>query len=168
MTTPDPIPGAPNFTYQELTFSQTVEALGLGNAPDCAAEARLVHIAQEVAQPAREALGPIVVSSGYRSPALNRLLGGADKSAHLLGAALDLVPRRVSVAALALWLVFNLGEWDQVIYERRRGRAWVHVALWPPRERPNRGELRRHLPQDGASYPFITRTALELWAVTNS
>jgi len=164
----DPIPGAPNFSLYELTYSQTAEALGLNNAPDCAAEGRLIHIAQELAQPARDALGPILISSGFRSPALNRVLGGAQPSAHLYGAALDLAPRRVSAATLALWLVSHLPAWDQIIYERKGGRVWVHAALWPPGEKPNRGELRRHMPQDGPSYPFITRTALELWAVTNS
>jgi hypothetical protein len=80
----------------------------------------------------------------------------------MYGAALDLVPLETDVARLALWMADHLPEWDQIIYERRRGREWVHVSLWL--DRPNRGELRRHLPEDGARYPFITREALELLA----
>lgn len=156
------IPGAPNFTWEELVDSPTAERLGIDNRPDCEAEARLIHIVQEVAQPARDALGPIIVTSGHRCAALNRAVGGSKSSAHLHGAALDLVPVRVSAAKLALWLVENLETWDQIINERdKKGREWVHVALWPPGERRNRREIRRHWPGDGKRYPVISCSSIQ-------
>ena len=80
------------------------EKLGLDNTPSCEAEARLIHIAQEIAQPARYALGPISITSGYRSPELNAKLHGASpRSAHIAGAALDMRPRMTCTAALALF-----------------------------------------------------------------
>jgi hypothetical protein len=156
------IAGAPNFTLAELTRSATARRLGLDNTPDAESCARLVHVAQEIAQPARDFLGPIRVTSGYRSPRVNAAVGGSPTSAHTKGAALDLQPLapRTGVAELALWIVEHSPVWDQVIFERNaHGREWVHVSLWPPGERPNRRELRRRLPGD-AGYPHTTRAWL--------
>lgn len=158
------IPGAKNFTWGELIASPTAKRRGIGNRPDCVAEGRLIHIVQEVAQPARDALGRIRVGSGFRSAALNQAVGGALSSAHLFGAALDLEPRQTTTAYLALWLAYNLPAWDQIILERNKdGDEWLHVALWPTGERINRGEIRRHWPEDGRRYPEIKRE--ELWGV---
>ncbi len=74
-------------------------------------------------------------------------MGGSWSSAHLHGAALDLVPVRVSAAELARWLVNHLETWDQIILERdRQSKEWVHVALWPLGERLNRRDILRYWP----------------------
>lgn len=70
----------------------------------------------------------ITVSSGYRCPALNRLVGGARTSAHLTGHAVDFncygygAPRAVCEAIAGSNLSF-----DQLIEEG----TWVHVSFDP-------------------------------------
>lgn len=152
------IPGAAHFKWRELAFSATAFREGIDNTPTIDALIRLANIAARIAEPARLACGRIVISSGYRCLALNRLVGGAPNSAHRYGAALDMQPLDCSPAELALWLSENASEYDQIIYESRTlglgKKTWVHAALWPGNERPNRVQLLRHINGDSGYQPI--------------
>lgn len=117
---------APHFRLSELVISTSGERAGLRNEPQATQVRNLRRTAQWL-EVLRGALGcPITVLSGYRSPAVNKLVGGSDKSAHLRGLAADFIapafgdPRAVCERVLALGLPF-----DQLIYEG----SWVHVGL---------------------------------------
>lgn len=161
-----PIPGAPNFTYAELCASVTAQRMGISNVPGPAELFRMGLVATQLAQPARNKVGRIKTSSGFRSEDLNRAVGGAPDSAHKYAAAGDFVPKLVSCAKLALVMYDNAVEFDQIIWERaiRNGEIveWVHAAVWPHGERPNRRLLRKHFPGDGVRYPEIAREFLLL------
>lgn len=80
-----------NFTLEELTASPTAKAKGIDNTPTEKVIAELTKLAKTVLQPIREAYGkPIIVSSGYRCPALNTAVKGAKTSQHMLGQAADI------------------------------------------------------------------------------
>lgn len=80
-----------NFSYDELIASATAKRLGIDNTPTPEEKDNLRRLAIEVLQPIREAWrGPIVVSSGYRSSALNKAVGGVKTSQHLTGEAADI------------------------------------------------------------------------------
>ena len=83
---------------------------------------------------------PIVITSGYRSPEVNRCVGGAYSSNHLTGCAVDIrcagVEQAIRYAAILLDIA---DEWkqdyDEILIERNRhGRYWVHFAVRPPKE----------------------------------
>ena len=77
----------------------------------------------------RIALGgaPILISSGYRSPALNAAIGGARNSQHMLGQAADFTaPRFGPVAAVFAALQRSGIAYDQLIVEFGR---WVHISF---------------------------------------
>ena len=81
-----------NFSLAELTKSQTASRRGLDNTPTPQVEKNLKNLAETILQPLREKLGkPIVINSGYRSPAVNAAVGGSATSAHRFGHAVDLV-----------------------------------------------------------------------------
>jgi hypothetical protein len=89
------MPLSKNFTLRELVHSNTAErdpALkALQENPPEEVIANLRHLAQNVLQPLRELLDhPIRVTSGYRSPMVNKLVGGSGTSQHCLGEAADL------------------------------------------------------------------------------
>lgn len=82
---------SPNFTLAELTRSQTAARLGLDNTPTPAVVAALAALCVHVLEPLRARVGgPLVINSGYRSPAVNKRIGGAATSQHALGEAADI------------------------------------------------------------------------------
>jgi|GEM_PF-182866 len=125
-----------DFTLQELTSSITANLRGIDNTPPPAALANLKTLAQRILQPARNALGPLTISSGYRSPALNRLVGGVPNSDHTLGYAADVIPGDGNTRRFAEWVVRNV-PFDQVIleYGTLQRPAWIHVSANPRNRR---------------------------------
>lgn len=130
------------FNYYELTASSTAKRKGIDNTPDATVRANLTALVANILDPLREAYGkPIVVSSGYRSPKLNRAVGGAAKSQHVTGQAADIhtlsdTPadnKKLFDLILKLKLPF-----DQLIFEygsRQSGPDWVHVSYSPRNRR---------------------------------
>lgn len=138
----------PHFTLEELTASQSAARLGLDNTPPPPMIDALRRTAQLLEQ-VRALLGkPILVSSGYRAPEVNRAVRGAANSAHMLGCAADFsCPSFGSPLAICREIAGSDIAYDQLIHEFR---AWVHIA-WSPQPR------RMVLTIDGAG----TRSVLE-------
>lgn len=124
---------SPHCTYREATQSQTAVRLRIDNTPDSATVARMKLVANRCFEPAREHFGvPIYISSFYRSPKLNKAIGGASKSQHVLGEAIDLdcdVYGKITNAQLFQWLHTNT-VYDQLIWEygTSTNPEWVHVS----------------------------------------
>lgn len=79
------------FTIEELCHSDTAKGLGIDNTPSDDVVAHLKVLVDNILDPAREQLGkPIYVSSGYRQPALNAIVGGDRNSQHMKGQAADI------------------------------------------------------------------------------
>jgi len=116
---------SPHFTLAEMTTSQTAARRGIDNTPGDHEIAALMTLCVEVLEPLRAHFDrPVIVSSGYRSPELNRAIGGSSTSQHCKGEAADFTVPGVSVLDLARWMRRNL-QYDQLIYEFGR---WVHVS----------------------------------------
>jgi len=116
-----------NFSLAELTKTNT----GLPNAlPDHLKE-NLQALAYNVLQPARDALGAIQVTSGYRSPEVNVKIGGSKTSQHCLAQAADLKFKGGN-EVLFNWIKDNT-DFDQLIWEFGTDDApsWVHVSYSP-------------------------------------
>ena len=114
-----------NFTLAELVSSQVATRKGIDNAPAPAIVANLTRLAALLEQVRALVGAPIAISSGYRSPALNKAVSGAANSAHVLGLAADISTAKLTPKALAL-LIWQSGIiFDQLIYEG----TWVHIAL---------------------------------------
>lgn len=121
---------SPHFALEELIATQHRQ---YANLPPPSARAALRDTAQHM-EAVRQLLGDrvISVSSGYRSPELNRAVGGAVNSAHMRGRAIDFcaygfgTPLEVCRTIAASDLPF-----DQVIEEGR----WTHIAFDPAMRR---------------------------------
>lgn len=115
-----------HFTLQEFTDSQIATRRRLDNTPAPRVIDNLKRVA-EVLEQVRELIKrPIVVSSGYRSPALNVAVGGASKSAHVQGLAADINAVGMSARDLAQTIAASPILFDQLILE---GGSWVHIGL---------------------------------------
>ena len=123
-----------NLTLNECLRSGVAERLGIDNVPDDEwVIENLRQVAERIFQPCRDHFGsPLYVSSGYRSPELNRAIGGSKRSQHIQGRALDLdadVFGGFSNAELFHYIKENL-EFDQMVWEFGDGDnpSWVHVS----------------------------------------
>ena len=118
------------FTVPELVHSNIAARRGIDNTPSPKIESNLNNLIQLVLNPLREEVGkPIIVTSGYRCPALNQAVGGSEKSQHMSGLAADIVCHRISVDELfriACEMSDDDEIWaDQIINEYGR---WVHIS----------------------------------------
>lgn len=117
------------FSWGELVRSETARTRGIDNTPGPAEAARLVALCL-VLDAIREELGPLTVTSGYRSHALNVLIGGSARSAHVRGEAADVKGGGGWDATVALDKIQALGlPVDQVIaYHPDRG-GHLHIGI---------------------------------------
>ena len=87
---------------------------------------------------------PIIITSGYRSPDVNKAVGGAYSSNHLTGCAVDIrcagVEQAIRYAAILLDIADDTREdYDELLIERNsKGHYWVHFAVRPPTEQNRR------------------------------
>lgn len=141
-----------NLTLAEVTKSATAIKHGISNKPTIEHMENLKALAENIFQPLRDHFGkPIGVTSGYRSQALNDLIGGASGSQHSKGEALDLDAD--VFGGLENWQIFeyikNHLEFDQLIWEfgTEEDPAWVHCSY--KRDGRNRGEVLKVVKQNG-------------------
>ncbi len=116
-----------HFTLEELTHSDAAVRKGLDNTPHAQALARICNTARhmEVVRMTLRDL-PIKVHSCYRSPAVNKEVGGSSASAHMDGDAIDFsCPTFGTPQACAKAIIDSGIKFDQIIYEG----AWVHISF---------------------------------------
>jgi len=119
-----------NFVLSEITRSNTAKRLGIDNEPTKKDLENLQRIVTNLLQPVRNHLGPIRISSGYRSKELNRAIGGSSRSQHCKGQALDLQfwkDGQMCNKEVYDWILNSGLEFDQMINEFDF--AWIHLSL---------------------------------------
>jgi hypothetical protein len=131
-----------HFSLQELVRTST----GLKNEPSPTAKVSLIMLVQNVLEPARLSFGkPIKVTSGFRSPSVNKAIGGATNSQHSKGEAADLF---CEDNAKLFEIIRNELVFDQLIWEggTKLQPAWVHVSY---KTQGNRSEVLRMVKENG-------------------
>ena len=119
-----------NFSRAEIEHSNTAKRLDIKNEMS---EKHLEHmqgLIDNLIQPMRDAIGPIRVTSGYRSPQLNRAIGGSRTSQHCKGQALDIQywsGGKMNNKVIYDWVLESDIEFDQMINEFDY--AWIHISL---------------------------------------
>lgn len=148
-----------NLSLSEVVKSNTATRLGIDNTPNDKIIENLKQTAECVFQPIRDYFeSPIYISSGYRSPGLNRAIGGSETSEHCFGFALDLDQdgknSGVSNADIFRMIVQYL-DFNQLIWEfgDDENPDWVHVSY---QKGNNKKQVLRAMRVDGkTSYlPF--------------
>jgi len=136
-----------HFTLAELCRSQIAAAKHIDNTPPPDIAKNLAILADELDQ-IRELLGnhPIRITSGYRCPALNRLVSGAKHSAHLQGWAADFIcPNFGNTIDIVRAIVASDAQFDKIVNEG----TWVHISFDP---RARRIALTAHFTPNGTIY----------------
>ncbi len=141
-----------NLSLVEVMKSATAIKHGIANEPSSQHLTNLKAVATNIFQPCRDYFGkPLAVTSGYRSPELNDLIGGSKRSQHSKGEALDLdaqVYGGFTNAELFHYIKDNL-DFDQLIWEfgDDNNPAWVHVSFVD--DGTNRGQTLRAIQENG-------------------
>ena len=118
---------SPHFTLGELLISETAARRGIPNIPRPAENAALRLLCDKVLEPVRVHFArPVVITSGYRSPQLNKAVKGSATSQHCRGEAADFTVPGVSNLEVIRWMHRNL-DFDQLIYEFGET-GWIHCS----------------------------------------
>lgn len=131
-----------NFTIAEMVQSNTADRLKISNNPPASVRVHLTETimllecirAEWEEYCERYSLGTpaIRVSSGYRSPELNKAVGGVKNSAHVEGYAADLQPVNGNQDEFERFFATDFSKmgyaFDQIIIEKSKTSRWVHVG----------------------------------------
>ena len=131
-----------HFTLGELTKSGSHPEVY--NIPSHEAIANLTNLTKWLEILRKTRGEPIVINSGYRSPQLNRKIGGAANSNHLTGCAVDI--RVLGMEQLLRYATILLDyadeskqDFDELLIEKNRyGAIWLHFAV---RQKDNRRKV---------------------------
>ena len=116
-----------NFTISELCKSDTATKNGIKNTPTLTQVDNMLNLIVYTLQPIRELFNkPVIISSGFRNPQLNKLVGGKANSQHLEGKAADFNIQGETVAGIIFKIQTSNIEYDQLINEYDR---WVHISF---------------------------------------
>ena len=121
-----------NLSLAEMTKSSTAQRRGIDNMPTPEHMENMKVLAAKIFQPIREHFNrPILISSGYRSKALNDAIGGSQTSQHSIGEAIDIDMDGTTLSNTDVfnYIKDNL-EFDQLIWEFGNDEKpdWVHVS----------------------------------------
>ena len=136
-----------NFHLSEFLSSDMAVRAGIDNTPPAVELGNIRGFLAPGMQRVRDLLGsPVLVSSGYRSPALNAAVRGSKTSQHMHGLAADFTcPGFGSPLQVARALLASAVEFDQLIQEGQ----WVHISFTA---RPRRVVLTAVFSAAGVSY----------------
>ena len=129
----------PHFELGELTKTKT----GIENVPNEEQVNNLKRVCGWLEQLRRrwnnlygEGDDPIIINSGFRSPEVNKAVGGATLSNHLTGCAVDIrcigIEQALRYAAILLDISdLNNEDFDELLIEQKAHVIWIHFAVKP-------------------------------------
>jgi len=125
-------PISEHISYAEGIQSNTAIKRGIPNNPNETQLKAMRNLAKKVFEPLRKAMGdkPIRINSFFRSPNLNKIIGGSTTSQHCKGEAMDIKGLYCTNKEMFDYIKDNL-VFDQLIWEFGTDNepAWVHVSI---------------------------------------
>ena len=131
-----------HISYKEGVYSVTAIRKGIDNEPNEEQLSNMKLVAEKIFEPVRTHFKvPIKVNSFFRSPDLNKAIGGSTKSQHCKGQAIDIDDTygKIKNSDIYWWIKENL-DFDQMIWEfgNNDNPDWVHVSYVSPDKNRNR------------------------------
>ena len=125
---------SPHFSLGELT--KTKHQTADGNIPSHVVVENLKRLCTWLEELRLRYNEPIIINSGYRSPAVNKLAGGAANSNHLSGCAVDIrcagTEQMIRYASILLDIADGTKQdYDELLLEQHGSVCWLHFAVRP-------------------------------------
>ena len=130
---------SPHFTLGELCKT-SVKKQNVPNEAQVANLRRLCRWLEELRSRWNNLYGegndPIIINSGYRSPEVNKAVGGAPNSNHLTGCAADIRVYGMEQAIRYACILLDISDieqedFDELIIEKKGSSLWIHFAVRP-------------------------------------
>ena len=116
------------FSLAELIKSSTATKHHIDNTPPADVIRNLQYGVDMVLDPLRRIYGkPILITSGYRCPKLNTLVGGVSNSWHTQGNAADIHVASLTEATKLFSNLQKIPSVDTVLFEHSSSGQWLHV-----------------------------------------
>lgn len=116
------------FSLAELIKSSTATKHHIDNTPPADVIRNLQYGVDMVLDPLRRIYGkPILITSGYRCPKLNTLVGGVSNSWHTQGNAADIHVASLTEATKLFSNLQKIPSVDTVLFEHSGSGQWLHV-----------------------------------------
>ena len=122
-----------NFKLSEFFVSSTADKNGIKNEPSLDARATIERninlLVDNVLDPIRDKLcAPVIITSGYRCPQVNKLVGGVNNSQHMSGCAADFHVQGFTYLMMrqVFFNIYDTMDFDQLIYYRSKN--IIHVS----------------------------------------
>lgn len=122
-----------NFKLSEFFVSSTADKNGIKNEPHidekATIERNINSLVDNVLDPIRDKFcAPVIITSGYRCPQVNKLVGGANNSQHMSGCAADFHIKGFTYLMMrqVFLNIYDTMEFDQLIYYRSKN--IIHVS----------------------------------------
>ncbi len=148
-----------HFTLNEMIVSGTATRLGIDNTPPPGVRKNLVRLAAQLEKVRTLTGKPLKILSGYRSPKVNKAVGGSPKSYHMQGCAADFDPpagmthdalQKAIGGAAAI-------AFDLVLEERAKdGAHWLHFQIPLPGKKGRRLLKDAELDKQGGAIKRLT------------
>ena len=121
-----------HISFKEAIRSNTAKRLNIDNSPNSYQISNMIGTAVKIFEPLREWVGgPVKVNSFFRCEKLNRAIGGAKRSQHMEGRAMDIDDTfgHKTNAEMYKFIKENLN-FDQLIWEfgDDENPDWIHVS----------------------------------------
>lgn len=126
-----------HFTLEELTYSAIAEKKHIDNTPNTTMINELRRLCYDILEPIRQRYGkPIIVTSGYRCPLLNKIVGGAKNSCHMSGQAADIISYEGNTKLMNL--ILKMVEEEKInartiifekCYNNNTNCQWIHIDI---------------------------------------
>ncbi len=140
-----------HFSFDELTASAEHPELVTKNRLEASVFLpKLKEVCEKLLEPVRAVFGPVVITSGYRCPALNEAIGGSPTSQHCNAEAADFVVPGQELDEVFDYVRLSAIPFGQLILEQRGSKRWLHISLGEP-YRP-KDKCRQVLTYDGRIY----------------
>lgn len=125
-----------NFKMSELIYSEKAIENNINNMPDINSMDNMLDLIFYCLQPVRDLIKkPMIITSGFRNPLVNRLVNGEENSQHKTGQAADFVIKGMTPAQIVDVIRKSNIDYDQLINEYD---SWVHISY-------NKGKNRKQV-----------------------